>query len=162
MDRSGTFVMITIQRATLIILIIILSYGQNKAQSTSSHSSKSNEKMQVLIDQNWEQLAKQLPDYNRYSIREIMSEIDPKKVGAIAAKAFEVEGQSVKLHAFVYSTFEKRDAALKRFKSEPPFMSKKSYNIRNHHLLITIYTTREDEDAQWIVWELAGVLGLAE
>jgi hypothetical protein len=127
-----------------------------------TQSTKSDRQNQQLINENWKQLYQQLPDYKENIVNEVPTKIEFTKVGAIADKAFEVEGQSVFFHALVYSTFEKRDASLEKIEKNPPIPNKQQFLLTNHNLIIWIYTNREDEDAQWILWGIGGALQLDE
>ena len=146
----------------LLFFCTIVMVDNVFAQVSPSTHPKPISKMQQIIDKNWEQLAHQLKDFHDYPLLDKVPAFDGKKLGAIAAKGFEVEGQSVCAIAMVFPTYEKREAAREKIRANPPFAIANQYVPAQMEMVFWIYTDRTDEDAVWVLAGLMDAFNLKE
>lgn len=147
---------------SILLMNVMVTISALFAQVPSSTPPKNISKMQQIIDKNWEQLARQLLDYNDHILVDKAPAFDGKKLGAIAAKGFEVEGQSVFAIAMVFPNFQKRDAARDKIRATPPFSVAEQYLPAQMEMVFWIYTDRTDEDAGWVLSGLSDAFNLKE
>lgn len=149
-------------KKSIFLIWAIVMAGRLFCQVAPSTQPKSVTKMQQIINKNWEQLARQLKGYEEYPLLEKTPAFDGKKLGAIAAKGFEVEGQSVFAIAMVFPSFEKREAAREKIRATPPFPVAQNYLPAQMEMVFWIYTNRPDEDAGWVLSGLMDAFNLKE